>query len=244
MARRLDAAVVLLAHIDKQSAKNGSQGESYSGSTGWHNSVRSRLAIVQNKDANTITLEHEKNNLGPKASPLALEFEAGVIIPMARSQTIEHLQRNNEDEQLIAAFRAAERAGVIVPAAMSGPHQWHHALSGFPEFKPFENDAKRRRSAINRLLRNGELVETTYKKGDRKDGKALELPQRTAANRPESAAVIPQESAAIPAAVLSPIPPSAGTAAPWEGAAIPSSRTAAELPQASRTAANHGDEMR
>jgi hypothetical protein len=35
----------------------------YSGSTAWHNSARSRLFMVRNKDG-TLTLDHQKNNLG------------------------------------------------------------------------------------------------------------------------------------------------------------------------------------
>lgn len=175
MARRVDCGVVLLAHIDKNSAKNGSQGESYSGSTGWHNSVRSRLAITIAKESNVTMLEHEKANLGEKAKPVPLEFESGVIVPVTRSQTVEFIQRNNDDDVLVAAFEAAHRAGITVPAATSGPSQWHHALSGMPEFRLFENDSKRRRNALNRLLRDGVLVEIDYQKADRKVARALQL---------------------------------------------------------------------
>jgi hypothetical protein len=42
-ARGNHAAVILLAHIDKTAARYGSAGNSYSGSTAWHNSARSRL---------------------------------------------------------------------------------------------------------------------------------------------------------------------------------------------------------
>src|SRR5690606_30152541 len=44
------AAVVLLAHIDKAAARGGGKGQSFSGSTQWHNSVRSRLALVESED--------------------------------------------------------------------------------------------------------------------------------------------------------------------------------------------------
>src|SRR5690625_5910278 len=47
LARANDAAVVLLAHIDKVAARNGGGGNDYSGSTAWHNSARSRIALMQ-----------------------------------------------------------------------------------------------------------------------------------------------------------------------------------------------------
>jgi hypothetical protein len=66
-------AMLLLAHIQK--AAVGARGaESYSGSTAWHNSARSRLALTADKDdAARLTLSHDKLNLGPRtAEPLRL----------------------------------------------------------------------------------------------------------------------------------------------------------------------------
>ena len=68
IAREHDAAVVLLAHIDKAAARNGGQGNSYSGSTAWHNSARSRLALVED-EATGLELLHEKANFGKKRDP-------------------------------------------------------------------------------------------------------------------------------------------------------------------------------
>ena len=46
IGRANDAAILLLAHIDKNAAKFGANGNTYSGSTAWHNSPRSRLALT------------------------------------------------------------------------------------------------------------------------------------------------------------------------------------------------------
>ena len=70
IARHHDAALVLLAHIDKNAAKDGARGNSYSGSTAWHNSARSRLALME-QDGH-IQLLHEKANLSKKAPPLEM----------------------------------------------------------------------------------------------------------------------------------------------------------------------------
>ena len=52
LGRGNNAGVMLLAHIDKQAARFGSQGNSYSGSSAWHNSARSRLALVDTRNGN------------------------------------------------------------------------------------------------------------------------------------------------------------------------------------------------
>ena len=66
-------AMLLLAHIQK-AAVGARGGESYSGSTAWHNSARSRLALTADRDdATRLTLSHDKLNLGPRtAEPLRL----------------------------------------------------------------------------------------------------------------------------------------------------------------------------
>ena len=66
-------AVLLLAHIQKQAVANRGA-ESYSGSTAWHNSARSRLALAapDKNDPTRLLLTHDKNNLGKLAEPLHL----------------------------------------------------------------------------------------------------------------------------------------------------------------------------
>ena len=66
-------AMLLLAHIQK-AAVGARGGESYSGSTAWHNSARSRLALTADRDDPArLTLSHDKLNLGPRtAEPLRL----------------------------------------------------------------------------------------------------------------------------------------------------------------------------
>ena len=55
------AAMLLLAHVDKASVRGGAGLDSnttFSGSTAWNNSARSRWAMV--RDADTVVLRHEK----------------------------------------------------------------------------------------------------------------------------------------------------------------------------------------
>ncbi|CAM4398248.1 MAG: hypothetical protein LEGION0403_FIIPPAGN_00844 [Legionella sp.] len=69
LAKLQNAAVLLLAHIDKESAKWASK-ESYSGSTAWHNSVRSRLFLSLEKDSPILSLMHQKSNFGQLATSI------------------------------------------------------------------------------------------------------------------------------------------------------------------------------
>jgi archaellum biogenesis ATPase FlaH len=75
------AAVLLLAHVDKASVRGGAGLDSnttFSGSTAWNNSARSRWAMV--RDADTVVLRHEKCNLGPLQEELRLEFDPGTKV--------------------------------------------------------------------------------------------------------------------------------------------------------------------
>jgi len=70
------AAMLLLAHVDKASVRHGAGTESastFSGSTAWNNSARSRWAMTREDDA--VVLRHEKSNLGPLQGEIKMEFD-------------------------------------------------------------------------------------------------------------------------------------------------------------------------
>jgi hypothetical protein len=77
IASGTNAAILVLAHVNKASvvaASGFDTNTTYSGSTAWNNSARSRWAMVKKDDAEII-LRHEKSNLGPLQQPLSLEFD-------------------------------------------------------------------------------------------------------------------------------------------------------------------------
>lgn len=78
MARAIDGAVLLLSHVDKATAKTGGNSEGYSGSTAWHNSVRSRMFL--HGEGRNLTLEHQKANFGPMADDLHMHWHEGVLM--------------------------------------------------------------------------------------------------------------------------------------------------------------------
>ena len=83
LVRPRGGAVVLLAHVDKGTSRagKGASSESYSGSTGWHNSVRSRLVLLE-KEPGTLEMQHQKCNLGPKHAPVVLNWPDGGLPTM------------------------------------------------------------------------------------------------------------------------------------------------------------------
>jgi len=191
IARENDAGMLLLAHIDKSAAKYGANGNSYSGSTAWHNSVRSRLALLS--EDGRITLAHEKAQFSQSAEPVPLAFtDHGVLVPQDAHATATATNEHDaaDADAVLIAIRAALAANRIVSAAQAGSATTWHSLEPFPELpadlkKP---DGKRRvRTAIVRLERDGRIVKGTYKKPNRHEGECYELAQTAPAFAPESA---------------------------------------------------------
>jgi KaiC/GvpD/RAD55 family RecA-like ATPase len=129
LAREISAGLILLAHIDKQAARFGSNGNTFSGSTAWHNSARSRLALIEENGA--ITLVPEKLNLGRKADPIALTWsQSGVLMPEQGEAGVAGV---DDAIALLGALLAAKEAGVEVGVARTGNANTHSVLSTFSE---------------------------------------------------------------------------------------------------------------
>lgn len=180
VARDNDAGMLLLAHLDKHAAKHGGAGNSYSGSTAWHNSARSRLAIIE-RDGQP-RLVHEKANLGPKADPVPLEWtDSGVLVPRnctGESASQDEARERQDAERLLKAMQAAQAADTNVPAARSGPATAQHVLQTFREL-PDELHGKegRRRfwRAMSRLMDQERVSSETYKAANRHEKTRLKV---------------------------------------------------------------------
>lgn len=177
LARAQNAAVVLLAHIDKQAAKGNAHGNSYSGSTAWHNGARSRLALVEN-EAGGIELLHEKARWGAKAEPVALQRVAGGIlepvpahVAAAAKASAQAVLAQADAQDVLAVIRAAVEAGLTLPVARTGQRTTWHALSEMREM-PEELRSKRPgkarvEAALTALERAGEIVREEYRTASR-----------------------------------------------------------------------------
>jgi hypothetical protein len=185
IARKHNAAVVLLAHIDKSAAKDGARGNTYSGSTAWHNSARSRLALMEQDGR--ILLVHEKANLSAQAESLPFMFVDGVLVPEAGTQC-EGLTTDNFDHaSIIRALTAAHDAGINVSASLApGAYSAMKALEPLPEYSlTFRGKAGGQRAAraITALIRDGRIQRAEYKAAHRKIRERLvlvELPVKPA----------------------------------------------------------------
>ena len=173
-------AVLLLAHIDKSGARNGTAGNSYLGSVSWHNTPRSRLALVKDERvADTVHLKHEKLNLAKKLpEPITLQWnDDGVMVPVTTevSAMVAKWAESTHDEDVYAAIKAALAAGVTIPTALTGAHTAWHMLLPFPELptnlKTSGRGKKTVDAAMIRLQRAGrirkETIKVNYKPRDR-----------------------------------------------------------------------------
>lgn len=199
IARSHDAAVVVLAHIDKAAAKSGASGNSYSGSTAWHNSARSRLALLE--EDGRILLAHEKANLSARAEPVPVTFLDGVPVPEAGAQGEGLTAEDFDRAEIIRTMTAAHDAGINVPASTTpGAHSAMKSLESLPEYgQTFRGKAGGQRAAraITALIRVGRIRRVEYKTLQRKNRERLELVEQSeiVAEQVENAPIPSAESA-------------------------------------------------
>lgn len=169
IARDNNAGVLLLAHVDKSAARYGAKGNSYSGSTGWHNSARSRLAIVEN-EAGGLDLIHEKANLGKRADPLRLQMTAnGMLEPAAPGGAVAlesaKLIVASDANHVFDAISTAIKAGDNVPTGRVGAITTHTMLgTGTRLPKELRGPQGRARfwAALDQLRDYGRIGKETY----------------------------------------------------------------------------------
>lgn len=170
IAKERDAAVLLLAHVDKNTAKNSrDNSEGYSGSTAWHNSARSRLFLSATEAG--LLLEHQKCNLGPKAQPIPLQWSDGVIA--AGEETGDNpaadLLRQADEKAVLRLISEFTQRGESVATSPQSRGNAHALLKGQPTFP----QSMKRGSALFDLLRDseraGHIERETYRTPDRKD---------------------------------------------------------------------------
>lgn len=179
-----DCAVLLLAHIDKAAAKFGGKGNAYSGSTAWHNSARSRLALIDHEKTG-LELVHEKHNRTRKAQPQPLKWtDHGMLVPAdasAKEDTSEADARiaNDDDEAVFDALKAAIESGHPITTAITG-NTTHAALKKFDKLpnhlRNGSSGKDRFWAALTRLQRVGRIISEDYEDAYRKDKKRWAIP--------------------------------------------------------------------
>ncbi|HUR40613.1 MAG TPA: AAA family ATPase [Verrucomicrobiae bacterium] len=135
-----DGAVVLLAHVDKGSARTAETSQGYSGSTAWSNSARARWYLrTAGEESGELILEQQKANHAQVGGQVRIRwnalqhvFEASGAQMLQSRGFIDVAQRT----AILNALRACLTAGNYCPAATTGRRTAFHVLvaqTGFPD---------------------------------------------------------------------------------------------------------------
>lgn len=154
IARNYSLAVLLVAHIDKEAARYGARQQSYLGSVAWHNSARSRIALVE--AGGDLTLVHEKHNHSVRHDSVRiLKNDFGVPLLDGAADTPAALasQLIADADAILLTMAAASAGGVTVHAAQSGAYTAHRALSELAQLPATLRDRHGRRRFWRAMLK-------------------------------------------------------------------------------------------
>lgn len=188
-------AVLLVAHVDKVTARNGATSEGYSGSTAWHNAVRSRLylrpetAAGDDDEARTgaLILECQKSNLARAGASIRFAWDEGAHLfigaPEAQMCGIERKARDEiERRAILLALRGCDKAGIVVPSATAGQRTGLNVLAQRPEYPGSLGHGratkKRFWSHIEALRQMKLIEECEYRRTNRHLGARLTLTEQ------------------------------------------------------------------
>lgn len=182
-----NGAVVLIGHVSKPTASgsNGT-GEGYSGTTGWHNSVRARWYLYPEsrtgeegtEKTGDLLLDLQKSNLG--ASDQSIRFSWDTAAHMFVGSTVAALsdfERKHRDRLeragILDSLSASIAAGVRVPTAVQGRRTTYHVLSVRPEFPESLKggntpSVKRFNRLVMELRQSGDILLDSVRTPDRK----------------------------------------------------------------------------
>jgi hypothetical protein len=177
-------AVLLIGHIAKPAASGVTTSEGYSGSTGWHNSVRARWYLypetTQTEDGDTgrtgdLLLDLQKSNLGRTDQSLRFHWDDAAHLFVGEvvgglTNFDRRLRDQDEQDGILDAFRGCAEDGVYVPAATTGRRTAFHVLStqkSFPDTLQGKANVRRFWRQIEVLRRMQKIIEDSIR---RKDG--------------------------------------------------------------------------
>jgi RecA-family ATPase len=157
VAQTAGGAVVLISHPSLSGINSGS---GLSGSTAWHNSVRSRFYLKGIKpkkgddddapDTDMRVLEFRKNNYGPVSEAVTLRYQNGLFVP-ATAATADQAARETEAEHvfLSALNRFTYQKQPLSPNNKANNYA-PYRIAEHPEAKGFGRAEMR--AAMQRLL--------------------------------------------------------------------------------------------
>lgn len=161
LAMETGAAVLLLSHPSVSGMQSGT---GTSGSTGWNNSVRSRLYLTRPEgkdvDPDKRVLKTMKANYGTVGDEIHLRWKAGAFalddgLPPEEIAFVNRAQ----DEAFVRLLRAVTRSGQVV-APTKGVNFAPAVLAARPDAAPY--DARSLEKAMHRLLASNTLKVARY----------------------------------------------------------------------------------
>lgn len=180
-------AVVLIGHIAKPSAGQATT-EGYSGTTGWHNSVRARWYLYPETEANDegsrtktgeLVLELQKSNLGQTDQTMRFNWDNGSHLFIGQSASLSAFDRKHQEREEHRGILTALKAASDVPAATTGRRTAYHVLSARPEFpqtlKNGKGSVRRFWRHIEELRAMGLIQENEIRRADRHYVRTLSL---------------------------------------------------------------------
>lgn len=179
IAGHTSCAMLLLAHVDKASVRAGAgldSNSTFSGSTAWNNSARSRWAMV--REDNAVVIRHEKCNLGPLQEELRLEFDTGSKTfkrfgSIPGNQMAQTLVRNAHRAAILKIISHAVAAGTTLSTKATAPNNAFVALRDDPDFPRID---RRTFFGLLRDLENeGLIAQESYTRSNRSLGFRLVL---------------------------------------------------------------------
>ena len=180
LARDSGAAVLLLAH---PSVAGKAIGEGTSGSTGWNNSVRSRMYFKNVKKEDTREsaddireLEVMKANYAKKSEVVRVRWERGVFVRVSELSADEQLVENAKiDEIFLICLDRKTTQGLGVgpnPSSNYAPAKF----AAMPEAQGLSPDALKK--AMDRLHRGGRIKFEKSPRGGRVIVRGVVAPER------------------------------------------------------------------
>jgi RecA-family ATPase len=175
-----NGSVVLLSHPSLAGINSGS---GISGSTAWHNSVRSRFYMTAPKieageqpDTDLREIVFKKANYSRKGDSLVLRYQRGLFLPEAGLSTIEKAAREAAVETaFIAILRKLEATGDELSAAQTSRSHAAAIAATQPEAEAEKIKKEEFVTAIDRLLACGRVTIDTLRPGTTRQKKVIKV---------------------------------------------------------------------
>lgn len=170
IVRPRGGSVVLLMHVDKSTARGLSSGsDSYSGSTAWHNSVRSRL-FLKSTDDGGLELRHEKCNYGLKHAPIAMRWPADGLPELDRPLTpvVQGIADRNDLHAVLGLIHEYAGRGESIATSQNSPGNAARMLAAEKAYP-----RKRKPTEVFGLLRDAERQGLLLRQDYRDTGRKL-----------------------------------------------------------------------